>query len=197
MQDLFGFIVAGFALTGSPGPATLSLAAAGAAFGARRSLLFMLGIVTGVTCVMAITASGVIGLVLSLPGAVPVVGGLAAAYMLYLAWRIATAPPLSEEAGDGLAPSFLGGLFLALANPKAYAAMTALFSGFVLLAGRPVTDAFAKGLVLLATILIVNTAWLNVGAALTGLFRSPLANRVINIAFALLLVVSVVVALLL
>lgn len=197
MENLVGFIVAGFALTGSPGPATLGLAAAGAAFGARRSLGFMLGITTGVTCVMAITASGVIGLVLSLPGMVPVAATLAAAYMLYLAWRIATAPPLSEKAGEGIAPSYLGGVFLALANPKAYAAMTALFSGFVLIAGEPLQDAFAKGAVLVCTILIVNPIWLNVGAALTKLFRSPRANRAINVTFAVLLVISVALALVL
>ena len=38
MDGLLGFVLAGFALAGSPGPATLSLAAAGAAFGARRGL---------------------------------------------------------------------------------------------------------------------------------------------------------------
>ena len=38
MKDLPGFLLAGIALTGSPGPATLGLAAAGAAFGVRRSL---------------------------------------------------------------------------------------------------------------------------------------------------------------
>lgn len=196
MENLVGFIVMGFALTGSPGPATLGLAAAGAAFGARRSLGFMFGITTGVTCVMAITASGVIGLVFGWPGAVPVVATLAAAYMLYLAWRIATAPPLGEDAGEGIAPSYLGGLFLALANPKAYAAMAALFSGFVLLDGQPVHDAFAKGAILVCTILIVNPLWLNVGAALTRLFRSPKASRVINVSFAVLLVISVVSAVL-
>ena len=43
MDGLFGFILAGFALLASPGPATLSLAATGAAFGARNGLRFMAG----------------------------------------------------------------------------------------------------------------------------------------------------------
>jgi threonine/homoserine/homoserine lactone efflux protein len=37
MDGVLGFVLAGIALTGSPGPATLSLAASAAAFGARRS----------------------------------------------------------------------------------------------------------------------------------------------------------------
>jgi threonine/homoserine/homoserine lactone efflux protein len=35
-DELLGFVLAGLALTGSPGPANLGLAAAGAAFGVRR-----------------------------------------------------------------------------------------------------------------------------------------------------------------
>lgn len=191
MENLIGFIFAGFALTGSPGPATLSIAAAAAAFGARRSVAFTTGIIIGVTMVMVITASGVTGLVLALPGAAPVVATLAAAYMVYLAVRIATAPPLSEDAGDGKAPSLMGGVFLALANPKAYAAMAALYSGFVLIAHRPATDAAVKTGILVIVITIVNIAWLQVGAALTRFFRTPKSNRIINVAFAVLLVVSV------
>ena len=191
MENLIGFVFAGLALTGSPGPATLSIAAAAAAFGARRSVAFTTGIVVGVTIVMVITASGVTGLVLALPGAAPVVATLAAAYMIYLAVRIATAPPLTEDAGDGNAPSLMGGVFLALANPKAYAAMAALFSGFVLIAHRPEMDAAVKTGVLVVIIVLVDIAWLLVGAALTRFFRTPRSNRIINVGFAVLLVLSV------
>ncbi|MGI9412585.1 MAG: LysE family translocator [Hyphomicrobiales bacterium] len=191
MENLIGFVFAGLALTGSPGPATLSIAAAAAAFGARRSVAFTTGIVVGVTIVMVITASGVTGLVLALPGAAPVVATLAAAYMIYLAVRIATAPPLTEDAGDGNAPSLMGGVFLALANPKAYAAMAALFSGFVLIAHRPEMDAVVKTGILVVIIVLVDIAWLLVGAALTRFFRTPRSNRIINVGFAVLLVLSV------
>src|SRR5690242_7085246 len=96
MDGVLGFALAGFALAGSPGPATLSLAATGAAFGARRGLGYMAGIIIGMVAVMGIVATGVMGLLLTLPGATPVVAAAAAAYFIYLAIRIATAPPLSE-----------------------------------------------------------------------------------------------------
>lgn len=196
MDNLFGFIFAGIALTGSPGPATLSIAAAGAAFGVRRSFGYMIGVITGVTMVMAITASGVIGLVLALPGAAPVIAVLASAYMVYLAYRIATAPPLAEHAGTGRPPGYFGGIFLALANPKAYAAMAALFSGFVLILEKPLEDALTKGAILVVIITMVNLVWIHVGAALTRLFREPRANRIVNVTFAVLLIASVVFAVL-
>lgn len=190
MDSVAAFILAGFALAGSPGPNTLSLAAAGAAFGPRRSLGYMIGLLVGMIGVMAVTAAGLVGLVLALPGATPAVSVLAAAYFLYLSYRIATAPPLAEDAGGGREPSFLAGVLLSLVNPKGYAAMAALFSGFVLIAGHPSFDAAIKGLVLTAILAAVNGAWLMAGSALTRHFRDPRANRIINAAFAALLILS-------
>jgi len=196
LEGLLGFLLAGFALTGSPGPATLSLAATGAAFGARRGLGYMIGIIVGVVAVMALVASGLTGLMLALPGAASAMAALATAYIVWLAWRIATAPPLGEQASAS-APSIVAGFFLGLANPKAYAAMAALFSGFVLIHGRPGTDAILKALLLVCIMTAVDLAWLLAGSALTRCFREPALNRAINVAFAVLLVASVGLALLL
>jgi threonine/homoserine/homoserine lactone efflux protein len=196
MDGVLGFVLAGIALTGSPGPATLSLAASGAAFGARRSLGYLNGIIAGVVAVMAMVASGLTALVLALPGAAPVVALIAAAYIVYLAWRIATAPPLVEQ-DRARPPSFLGGFFLALVNPKAYAAMAALFSGFVLIRERPELDGTVKALLLLAIMIVVDLAWLLAGSALTRRFCERAANRAINLTFAALLIASVGLALLL
>lgn len=193
---MLGFALAGLALAGSPGPATLSLAAAGAAFGARRGLAYMAGIVIGMVAVMGIAATGAIGVLLAIPGAKPIVIAAAAAYFAYLAFRIATAPPLADGAGTGRRPSFVGGLFLSLVNPKGYAAMVALFSGFVLVRERLVLDAVLKAIVLLAIMIAVNVAWLLAGAALTRLFRDRRTNRAINVAFAALLLASVAATLL-
>ena len=193
MEALPGFLIAAVALAGSPGPATLSLAAAGAAFGAYRSAAYLLGIVLGMVAVMAIVASGVVGLLLAVPGAGPVVTVLAALYFVWLAWRIAMAPPLAEGGPDRPPPTFVAGLLLSLVNPKGYAAMAALYSGFVLLPDRLGLDVAVKIAGLTVVIAVVNIAWLLVGAALTRLFRDPRANRAINIVFALLLLGSVLV----
>jgi threonine/homoserine/homoserine lactone efflux protein len=194
LQGLFGFILAALALTGSPGPNTLSLAAAGAAFGMRRSLAYLIGLCIGMVAVMAIVASGVAGLLLTIPGAAPVVVILAAIYFIYLAWRIATAPPLTQASPDRKQPSFAGGVFLSLVNPKGYAAMAALFSGFTLLAGQFFLDAAAKTGVVTAIIVGVNIAWLAAGSLLTRYFRDPRSNRIINVIFAVLLLASLAMA---
>lgn len=195
MGDLASFVLAGIALTGSPGPATLGLAAAGAAFGVRRSVALFIGILAGVLVVMMVTATGLTGLVLAQPGIGPVVSLLAAGYMLYLAYRIGTAPLPNENADAQPPPGFVPGLFLGFGNPKAYAAMAALFSGFVLVRDRPHADVAAKTAVLLVIMVVVDVAWLLAGSALTRVLRDPVWGRAINVAFAVLLVASVGVAL--
>ena len=191
MEDLLSFVLAGIALTGSPGPATLGLAAAGAAYGARRGLALFVGILVGVLAVMLVTAGGLTGLILAQPRVAQAVGLLAAVYMLYLAYRIATAPPPGDPGPDARPPGFMLGVFLGVGNPKAYVAMAALFSGFVLVRERLFADAAAKTVVLVAIMIVVDWLWLLAGAALTRAFRRPRLGRAINIGFAVLLVASV------
>ena len=90
--------------------------------------------------------------------------------------------------------TFIAGLALSLVNPKGYAAMAALYSGFILIPGRMGADVAAKMAVLTLIIVAVNVAWLLAGAGLTRFFRDPRSNRLINVAFAVLLVASVALA---
>jgi threonine/homoserine/homoserine lactone efflux protein len=183
-SDIIPFFLAGFALVGTPGPATLALAATSAAYGPRRGVELMAGLLTSMAAIGAITAGGITTLLLSLPGARPIGSVLAGAYLLYLAWRIATAPTLDEKVDLEQAPSFVSGFLLNFVNPKAYAATAALLGGFVLVTGDPMLDAIA------------DVAWILAGASLAGAFGDPRANRVVNITFATLLLASVAAALL-
>jgi threonine/homoserine/homoserine lactone efflux protein len=192
LEALLALVGAGLALAGSPGPNTMSLAAAGAAFGARRSLGFMAGLALGMLVVMVVVATGVVGMLLAVPGVAPVAAIGAVLYFVYLAWRIATAPPLSERGAAGPAPSVTAGLTLSLTNPKGYVAMLALFSGHIIVAGHLIADAGVKVGVTMAIILLVNIAWLLVGSGLARYLRSPRASRILNLAFAALLLISAV-----
>ena len=155
----------------------MSLAAVGAAFGARRGLGYLAGIIFGAMIVMGVIATGVMGIMLAWPGVTPVLSALGGAYILYLAFRIATAPPFSESANQNRQPAFVGGVFLNLVNPKAYAVFTALFSGFVLVEENLQLDTALKFIILLATLSVGNISWLLVGAALTRFARDPAWRR--------------------
>ncbi len=187
---LLALILAGLVLAGSPGPNTMSLAAAGAAFGARRSIAYMIGLALGMLGVMVVVASGVVAMLLAVPGIAPIATTVALLYFVYLAWKIATAPPLSEGASERPAPSLPDGLLLSLVNPKGYAAMLALFASHTLFADKLLADAALKIAVTMVIIVFVNVVWLYVGAGLARFFRSPRVSRIINITFAVLLLAS-------
>lgn len=195
-ENLILLLLAALPLMGSPGPATLSLAAVGSAFGVRAGLPFMFGVASGTLVVICIVATGVTGIVLALPGAVPVLVTLGGAYILWLAWKIATAPPAAERGTGEQAPALLGGVLLALANPKAYATFAAVFSGQVVVPGDPLVDAAVKIATLMIAIVILDIVWLALGSALAKVMAEPRLGRAVNIGFAILLVLSVAAALL-
>jgi threonine/homoserine/homoserine lactone efflux protein len=167
----------------------LSLAATGAAFGLRPGLRYMGGIVAGMMAVIGLVASGVVGLVLLLPAATTVLTVLAGAYFLYLAYVIATAPPLTNNEKQR-PPRFADGVLLSLVNPKGYAAMAALFSGFAIVGSAPSWAVGAKIALLIAIIVAVNVAWLVAGQGLTRFLRDPRTSRLVNLALAALLIAS-------
>jgi threonine/homoserine/homoserine lactone efflux protein len=180
-------VVTALAIMGSPGPATISLTAAGSAYGVRRSLAYLLGIVVGTTIVLVAVATGVTATLLTVPATEAVLIVVSAAYILWLAYHIATAPPLAAQTASAEAPSLVGGTLLGVANPKAWVAIAAVFTS-ARLAERASMDAAAKIVVLAAMIVVINTVWLIAGASLAPLLRDPRRARIVNVALAAALV---------
>jgi threonine/homoserine/homoserine lactone efflux protein len=175
------------AIMGSPGPATISLMAAGSAYGVRRSLPYLIGIIVGTTIVLLAVATGITAAVLAVPAIGSILMWVSAAYILWLAWRIAAAPPLSEPIAASSAFSVAGGTFLGIANPKAWVAIAAVFaSGH--LANDTTTDATAKIAVLTAMIITICATWLVAGTSIAPLLRDPGRARLVNAALAVALV---------
>lgn len=192
LPPYLSLVLTALVVMGSPGPATVSVTAVGAAFGVRQSLPFLSGVVAGTIAALLAVAVG-IGSVLAVhPRLTPVLVGLAAAYVVYLAYRIATAQPLSPAAGERSAPGWASGLVLAVANPKAYAAIAAVFAGSSLGLRSPAVETLAKILVLAALIVLVHVGWLLAGARLTAVLRRPVPSRLVNVALALALIISMI-----
>jgi len=175
------------AIMGSPGPATVSLVAAGSSYGVLRSLRYLVGIIVGTSIVLLAIASGVTAALLAVPAISSILTWISAAYILWLAYRIATSPPLSEPAAAPDAFSFAGGTLLGIANPKAWVAIATVFAS-AHLAADETTDATAKIAVLTAMIIVICGTWLVAGTSIAPLLRNPLRARVVNIALAVAVV---------
>jgi threonine/homoserine/homoserine lactone efflux protein len=178
---------------GSPGPATISVAAVASAYGVRRSLGYLLGAIAGTTVVLLGVATGVTAAVLAVPALEAVLIGVAAAYIVWLAYRIATAPPLAVKSPADRAPSLAGATLLGIANPKAWVAIAAVFTT-ARLAESETADAAAKTVVLGLMIVVIMVGWLLVGASLASLLRDARRARVVNFTLAIALVVTTLLA---
>ncbi len=176
-------LVTSLAIMGSPGPATVSLAAAGSAFGLRRSLGYLTGTIAGTITVLIAVAAGVTAALLALPTLRAIVTAVSAAYILWLAYHIANAPPLTAQTAARNAPSFAAGMLLGLANPKGWVAIAAVFAS-TRLADSVSTDIAARTAALSVMIILILTAWLVAGASLARLLRDPHRARIINTALA-------------
>lgn len=191
MEILLPLFIASFAMFGSPGPAIIGVAATGAAFGFRAGLNYLVGIIFGTLVVGVVVLSGIAGVIFVVPAARPVITGLAVLYILYLAFRIATAPPIVIGQQAKHAPRFINGLALALVNPKGYAGIGAVFSGVILVPDFFLADLASKIGVLFATILVTDPIWLLVGSSLATVFAEPRMSRILNIVMAIALLVAV------
>jgi threonine/homoserine/homoserine lactone efflux protein len=186
-------VLASAAIMGSPGPATVSLVAVVSAYGTRRALAYLAGIVVGTALVLIAVATGLTAALLALPAVRTVLVAVSAAYILWLAYRVATAPPLSSATPAAGAPSLAAGVLLGVANPKAWVAIAAVFAS-ARLADAAATDAVAKSVVLAVMIVVIMTSWLVAGRALAPLLRDPRRARRVNVVLAVVLVVSAVAA---
>src|SRR5215212_11075454 len=115
---------AGFALamSDSPGPNNTMVAASGANFGLRRTLPHMLGVALGFPVMLLLVAVGAAELLHGSPGLQRALRWVGAAWLLWLAWRIAVADPAAKGgvAGPARPMSFLQAALFQWVNPKAW-----------------------------------------------------------------------------
>jgi threonine/homoserine/homoserine lactone efflux protein len=165
-------LLTALAVMGSPGPATINLTAAASAYGVRRSLGYLIGLIVGTATVLVAVATGITATLLAVPAMRSDLLAISAAYVLWLAYHIATAPPPAARTATSAAASLIGGTLLGVANPKAWVAIAAVLAG-ARLADAATTDAAAKVAVLSVVIVLILGAWLIAGACLASMLRDP------------------------
>lgn len=193
-RPLLSLILASLVVMGSPGPSTMSVTAVGAAFGFRRSLAYLTGLVLGTIAVLLAVSAGVLSMLMFWPRLAPVLVIASAIYIVHLAFKIATAAPLSSQSPEARAPSFVGGFLLAMANPKAYLAIAAVFAGTTLAVESRLVEATIKTAILAVMIFVIHLFWLTAGVSFSRLLRHPVASRIVNLMFAAILIATTVMA---
>ncbi len=189
--DLFAaLVVFACVMSFTPGPNNILLAASGVNFGFTRTIPHMAGVAVGFLVLLAACAAG-LGLVfVAVPALHIVLKVVGAVYMLWLAYKVATAH-LSNDTAAARPFTFLQAAAFQWVNPKGVVAAVSAIAIYV----RPDHQQFDVPLMLLAfavaTVGSVLT-WSAFGVALRGLLREPSRARIFNFTMALLLVVSIV-----
>lgn len=199
MTDATVFVLAAAALLGSPGPGIAALAAVGRARGLSKGLPYLAAMQAGLALAAGLSAAGLATLMTSVPWIRSVLTFLFTAYLVWLAWSVASAP-VGDKAGDaGRSERFpLSGAFLlGVANPKAYLAFAALFGSFAVTEpAQGWQDTLIKWGLVLAVTVVVDLAWLLFGAAIGRVDVVPGLERVLNIAMGAVLLTACILSLL-
>jgi len=173
----------------TPGPNNMMLLASGANFGFRRTLPHLLGVSLGFGAMVLAIGLGVGGLFAAYPALHDVLRVVGAAYMLWLAWRIATASSLGEGKASARPMRFLEAVAFQWVNPKAWAMALGATTAFV------APGAFVAGVLIVTGVFtLVNlpcvASWAGFGVVLRRFLDRPRTLRAFNVTMAVLLVAS-------
>lgn len=180
-----------FALVSSitPGPNNVMLAASGLNFGFRRSMPHLLGVNLGFTLMIFLVGVGLGSVFQQVPQLYTVLKYLGAAYLLYLAWKIANSGGMEDGAVSGKPMTFLQAAAFQWVNPKAWVMAVGVIATYT-----PQAGFFANLVIATVVCGIVNLpsigVWVTFGTALRRVLHKPWAIRAFNISMALLLVAS-------
>lgn len=175
----------------TPGPNNVLFLASGLNVGVVRSLPFLAGVNTGFSIMLAAVGLGLGQAFAAFPWLYVALTYVGAAYLLYLAWRLARAPVQRREIDGEQFLGFWKGATLQAVNPKAWVMCVTALAVYT-----PLEGFTGNVVIVIATFLLFgipsNLLWVVGGTALQGLLESELRMRMFNIAMALLLVLSIV-----
>src|SRR5690554_4744704 len=120
-EQAAAFLLFAVVAAGTPGPSNLLLTATGARVGVLRGLPCLFGVTLGMGLMMAVVAFGLGSVVLASPGLLRALNWIGAAFLLWLAYRIATAGRGGAAAEHGKRPvGFVGAAAFQWVNPKSW-----------------------------------------------------------------------------
>ncbi|WP_288475238.1 LysE family translocator [uncultured Pantoea sp.] len=172
----------------TPGPNNMLLTASGANFGFMRTFPLMIGIMIGMQVMLLMVAFGVGGLILLYPSLHLVLKIAGSLYLLWLAWKIATASYEKLEtdaAPDAPMPFWQGGL-LQLINPKAWLMALGAVASFSLAGDAYRHSVMAISVGMFMVNLVSGVIWMGFGAMIGRILRSRRAWKMFNVAMGLL-----------
>ena len=173
----------------TPGPNNVMLTASGATFGYRRSVPHMLGICLGVVIMVLLIGAGLGQLFEAEPRIYTLLKYVGAAYLIWLAWKIARAGGVDQGQSGNRPFGFWQAAAFQWVNPKAWIMAIGAITTYT-----PQEGFLVNVLLIAALFALVNCPsvglWTVAGSLLRRWLDRPRVLRAFNIGMALLLVAS-------
>lgn len=185
---LLAFVFAGLF---SPGPNVVMLTASGARFGFRRTLPHLLGVPVGVAVLAGFSGLGIGASLLAVPSFKLVFQILAAAWILWLAFKTARAARAGRTSDTDRPFTFLQAVTFQVVNPKVWAVVIAAAAGFGM-GLSPAQEAIRLACVFLVLNTFVCFFWTVAGHLLSSLLQSDKAWRAFMSVMALIMASTVI-----
>lgn len=187
-ETLTALTLFAFVSSSTPGPNNLMLMASGANFGYVRSIPHMLGISVGFMVMLFAVGAGLMQVFDRFPVIYDVLKIASVIYMLWLAWKIANAAPITKNADAGDPMTFLQAAAFQWVNPKAWAMALTAITVYIGDASLPwlATGALVFAVVNLPSVSI----WTIAGQQMQRFLTNPRRLRAYNWTMAALLIAS-------
>lgn len=187
---LLAFTLFAFVTSLTPGPNNTMLLASGVNFGFNRTIPHALGVSCGFFVLVVAVGLGLGAVFRAYPLLYGVLRYAGAAYLMYLAWKIATSGPMQDRAASEARPlGFWGAAAFQWVNPKAWVMAVGAITTYT-----PLDNYFTNVWIIAAVFALINMPticiWVGCGSLLRNVLRDPRWLRLFNSAMALLLVVS-------
>lgn len=190
-QLLLALALFAFVSSITPGPNNTMLMASGANFGFRATVPHLSGVAIGFGVMVLAVGLGLGGLFIAFPrlhDVLAVAGGL---YMIWLAWKIATAKGLGGGEGTGKPQTFWQAAAFQWVNPKAWAMAIGATTTYV-----PAEHYNLNILLVALVFMAVNgpcvAIWTGFGVGLRRFLDRPAILRTFNVTMAVLLLASLI-----
>lgn len=186
---LAALVLFAFVASITPGPNNTMLMASGANFGFRATVPHLSGVVIGFAGMVLAVGLGLGRVFVAFPQLHAILAVLGGGYMVWLAWKIATAKGIGGGAVGGRPLTFLQAAGFQWVNPKAW----------VMAIGAVTTyapqDHYNLNVVLVSlVVMVVNgpcvATWMGFGVGLRRFLDRPVMMRVFNLTMAALLLAS-------
>ncbi len=178
--------------TVTPGPNNALLTASGMNFGYRRSLPHMLGVGLGLSTMIFLIALGLGAVYLKFPIISQILQIVAILVLLWLAYKIATAPvdKLEKAQKEPKPWRFWQAFWFQWINPKAWLICIAV-SGQYAGGEQPLMSALWILIAAMFASVVSTNLWTGFGLAMARFLNTPMKRRVFNYVLAGLIVLSV------